>query len=166
MNHKLKQLRLEKGLTQEKLATILGISKGAISKWETGASFPDISLLPVIANFYGCTIDDLFESQEISQAAVNDSYKNWGKAFLQQGFYPTFCRIRTESLAYLNETKMLLSNCLVVINHLQIERQPEHVNEAVNWCRAYLDIVIEKTASAQETAKAAALKAELSFNAW
>ena len=54
------RLRREAGLTQEQLANILGISYQAVSKWETGNSCPDISTLPLLADLFGVSIDELF----------------------------------------------------------------------------------------------------------
>ena len=55
------KMRKEKGITQEQLADVLCISAGAVSKWETEASIPDIAMLPKIANFFGVSIDRLFD---------------------------------------------------------------------------------------------------------
>lgn len=60
LGKKIKQLRLNKGITQEKLADYLKVSFQAVSKWETELTSPDISLLPKISTFFGITIDDLF----------------------------------------------------------------------------------------------------------
>ena len=60
LGENIKKLRKEMDLTQEKLADLIGVSFQAISKWERGESFPDITILPVIADCFGCTIDDLF----------------------------------------------------------------------------------------------------------
>ena len=57
----IKQLRQEKHIKQETLADAIGVSAQAVSKWETGASDPDISLLPQLANYFGVSIDELFE---------------------------------------------------------------------------------------------------------
>ena len=57
----IKELRTEKKVHQEEMAEYLGISAQAISKWETGASLPDISLLPAIAAYFGIAIDELFQ---------------------------------------------------------------------------------------------------------
>ena len=58
---KIKKLRYNAGLTQEQLADRLGLSPQAISKWETGSSMPDITLLPPLAEIFGTTIDELFD---------------------------------------------------------------------------------------------------------
>lgn len=58
---KIKALRVAKETKQEELADYLGVSFQAVSKWETGASVPDIALLPNIAVFFGVTIDELFQ---------------------------------------------------------------------------------------------------------
>ena len=55
----LQSLRKEKGVTQEMLASHLGVSPQAVSKWENG-SYPDGDLLPKIADFFGVSIDYLY----------------------------------------------------------------------------------------------------------
>ena len=52
-------LRQEKKLTQEQLATALGVSVAAVSKWENGAARPDIELIPELANFFEVSTDVL-----------------------------------------------------------------------------------------------------------
>lgn len=61
MNENIRNLRLKMKLSQEKLGEILGVSAQAVSKWEQGITSPDISLLPVIAECFGVTIDSLFQ---------------------------------------------------------------------------------------------------------
>ncbi len=56
----IKALRREKGVTQEQLASHLGITYQAVSKWENNANTPDIAMLPDIADYFGVTIDFLF----------------------------------------------------------------------------------------------------------
>lgn len=59
--NKIKQLRLSAHLTQEQLATSLGISAQSVSKWENGVTMPDISLLPLLSREFGVTIDEIFD---------------------------------------------------------------------------------------------------------
>ena len=54
------ELRRENNKTQEQLALYAGVSVAAVSKWETKQSYPDITLLPKIADFFEVTIDGLF----------------------------------------------------------------------------------------------------------
>ena len=56
-------LRKQKGLTQEQLAEIMGVSYQAVSKWENEKSLPEASILPLLADTLGCSIDMLFSRQ-------------------------------------------------------------------------------------------------------
>lgn len=56
----IKQHRLMLGLSQKELGIKLGVSQKAVSKWETGKSFPKSELLPVIASIFNCKIEDLY----------------------------------------------------------------------------------------------------------
>ncbi|QAT50423.1 helix-turn-helix domain-containing protein [Caproiciproducens sp. NJN-50] len=60
------------GLTQDQLATALGVSIAAVSKWETGGAYPDITLLAPAARLLGVTVDDLlgFEPQLSKDRAI------------------------------------------------------------------------------------------------
>lgn len=61
IGQKIKQLRYKAALTQEQLAERLGVSAQSVSKWETAATMPDISLLPMLAEAFGVSIDELFD---------------------------------------------------------------------------------------------------------
>ena len=62
-----KRLRKEKGDTQEKLSEILGVSAQSVSRWELGICYPDIEMLPSIANYFGVTVDELLSNDPMSQ---------------------------------------------------------------------------------------------------
>lgn len=66
------ELRKEKGITQKELASQLFISDKAISKWETGHSVPDITLLVPLAELLGVTVTELLECRRIEQADKMD----------------------------------------------------------------------------------------------
>jgi len=55
----IRSLRRERGLTQEQLAEALGVTVGAVSKWESGANTPDISVIAELADFFGISVDAL-----------------------------------------------------------------------------------------------------------
>lgn len=58
---KIKLLRTNKQITQEQLAAVINISGQAVSKWESDVSSPDISMLPILADYFGITIDELLD---------------------------------------------------------------------------------------------------------
>ena len=60
----IQKLRKIKGLTQEQLAESIGVSKAAVWKWESGSTYPDITLLSPIARLLGTTVDGLLEFEE------------------------------------------------------------------------------------------------------
>ena len=62
---RLRNLRMQAGLSQEKLGNALGITKRTIIKYETGVCLPATELLPKISKFFGVTIDSLITDQEI-----------------------------------------------------------------------------------------------------
>lgn len=57
------KLRLSHGMTQKQLASIIGVSHQAVSKWESGASLPDIDSLQALAQLFGMTVDQLINQQ-------------------------------------------------------------------------------------------------------
>lgn len=77
IGQRIKSLRTEKGITQEELASHLGLSYQAISKWENNISSPDIQLLPLISVYFGVTIDELFEiSNETHMDRIDHMLEN------------------------------------------------------------------------------------------
>lgn len=75
LGEKLRSLRKKNDLTQEQLAERLGVSFQSISKWETNAAVPDVSMFPVLANFYRVTTDELLG---VDIALADDKIKQYG----------------------------------------------------------------------------------------
>ena len=48
------------GVTQQAMATALGVDRSTVTKWEAAGTYPRSSLFPKIADFLGCTIDELY----------------------------------------------------------------------------------------------------------
>ncbi len=60
LGNNIRQYRRKDKRTQEQLAEVLGVTAQAVSRWESGGSYPDMDLIPSIANFFGVSIDELF----------------------------------------------------------------------------------------------------------
>ena len=63
----IRHYRLRRSARQDELAEFVGVSTQAVSKWETDASLPDITLLPRIAMYFGISIDELFRISDDEQ---------------------------------------------------------------------------------------------------
>ena len=61
----LKTLRKQANITQEQFADVLGVLPQAVSRWESEATYPDITLLPTIANYFDVTLDELIGMEKI-----------------------------------------------------------------------------------------------------
>ncbi len=70
----IKKLRKEREITQEEFAEVLGVSCQSVSRWETGACYPDIELIPVIASFFGISTDKLMGVDETKEKEAVNSY--------------------------------------------------------------------------------------------
>ena len=60
LGNNIRQLRRRDKRTQEQLADALGVTSQAVSRWESGGSYPDMNLIPAIASYFRVTIDELF----------------------------------------------------------------------------------------------------------
>ena len=102
-----KELRKLQELTQEQVAEMLGVTSQAISKWECGTSYPDIEMLPIIANIFKVSTDyllgvdiskqekDIFEIIEKAKAFCDNSKNNDAVILLRNALiqYPSSCEI-------------------------------------------------------------------------
>lgn len=83
LGDKLSRLRKENNYTQEQLADILGVSRQAISKWESDASYPETEKLIQLSDIYHCSLDYLLKNEmESDHSGVNKRSVN-----LEKGFY-------------------------------------------------------------------------------
>ncbi|NLN04343.1 MAG: helix-turn-helix transcriptional regulator, partial [Clostridiaceae bacterium] len=75
----LKKLRRERNLTQEELAEKLNVSGRTVSRWETGANMPDISLLVELAEFYDVSIPEIINGERKSEI-MNEEVKETARS--------------------------------------------------------------------------------------
>ena len=111
LSEQLKRLRREKGSTQEDLANHLGISTQAVSKWERGEGFPDITLLPAISSYYNVSVDDLLGVGEIEKENKLNAYREKNAELFRDGKSP-------ERVALWREAQKEFPNDLSVIYDL------------------------------------------------
>lgn len=116
IGNKIKELRKQRGITQEQLADSIGISFQAVSKWETNIALPDITLAPVLANFFGVSMDELFDFNLNEMECVVEHIT--AEAYQYRESNPTESRrILEEGLKEYPENDILLNNLLYVLNY-------------------------------------------------
>lgn len=74
------ELRKEKGMTQAELATALGVTNKAVSKWETGEAMPETGLLLPIARIFGVTVDELLDGKRAAPTPAQEPPYDAGQA--------------------------------------------------------------------------------------
>jgi len=86
IGNKIRELRKKKGITQEQLASALGITSQAVSKWEMSTGYPDIAMLPVIAGYFGVSMDTLFnyDADKLEEKIMDVLYSSRGDAHLRK----------------------------------------------------------------------------------
>lgn len=87
----IRKYRKEKKMTQEEVASCLGVTAPAVNKWENGNSFPDITLLAPIARLFGISTDILLSYKEdLTDQEVNRILTELSNKMKQEGFDKAF----------------------------------------------------------------------------
>ena len=73
---RLKQIRLKQGLSQEQLAEKIGVSRQAITKWETNRGLPDVENMIILAEIFKLTLDELVLQGKLSQEKKEENYES------------------------------------------------------------------------------------------
>ncbi len=83
INFKIAELGKQRQIGQQELAEVLGVTYQSVSKWETGITMPDITLLPAIAEYFNVSVDELLglkplRKQQYMQRNTDDR-ANWNE---------------------------------------------------------------------------------------
>ncbi|MBQ6755852.1 MAG: helix-turn-helix domain-containing protein [Oscillospiraceae bacterium] len=126
-------MRLERDLTQEELAAHLGISFQSVSKWERGDGYPDITMLPALANYFRISVDELMCVSELEMkekyAEINRTWDENNK----KGKHSENAALMRRSLkTFPNDALLLvqLSTSLEKIGGSEVEKL-EHLRESI-----------------------------------
>lgn len=116
IGRKIKELRKNHRITQEQLAEKIGVSFQAVSKWENDIALPDITLLPVLANYFGVSTDEIlcYDSTEKNneiEKLIDEAYK------LRETDPETGRKILEAGLKKYPDNDILLNNLLYVMNY-------------------------------------------------
>jgi len=122
--------RKEKGITQEELANHLGVSKPAVSKWESGQSYPDILLLPVLASYFNITVDQLIGYEpQMTKEDIRKLYHRLAKEFAKSPFEKVYTECEEYIRKYFSCWQLQFQMGLLLINHPNLAGTPERIKE-------------------------------------
>ena len=132
LGEKIKALRKQKNISQEVLAGYLGVTFQSVSKWETEAAMPDVTMIPAIASFFGVSTDELFDYNRMENERKVDQICT--AAYEYRVSDPAKSEeILREGLKQFPGNDVILNNLLYVID------TPERVNEVISLCKSLIE---------------------------
>lgn len=135
----IKKLRRERGITQEELADALGISGQAVSRWETGAAMPDISLIPALSNYFKVSSDFLLDINVDNMTEEIDSIINEIDNMTDNNLIITAARYGLKK--YPQDAELMCYLAAALMNRaVYDENKNETYEEVASLCRRILDI--------------------------
>ncbi len=87
LGQKIRELRKRDGRTQEALAEALGVTSQAISRWEANGGYPDMEMVPAIANYFHVSIDELFGYHSDREEKIQNILDKADRVLKNQGFH-------------------------------------------------------------------------------
>lgn len=129
--------RKEKNITQEDLARYMGVSKASVSKWETGASYPDIAFLPQLATYFDISIDELMDYQpQMTKEEIRKLYQVLTDQVTERPFEDILEECRTTIKKYYTCYPLLLQMGLFLFNNQSLIPDPDKRIELVKEAQA------------------------------
>mgnify|MGYP004633272457 FL=1 len=112
LGENLKKFRLQRELTQEQLADILGVSAQAVSRWENGTTYPDITLLPTVASYFEITLDELmgmdnWRSEEQLKGLISQLDENGSKGLIYENILLLRDAVKTYPTNYVLQLRLV-----------------------------------------------------------
>ena len=125
LGENLRIFRLQKGLTQEQVADVFGVSPQAISRWENGSAYPDVTLLPGIAMYFDVSLDTLLGMDKLRDTnAVNEIHRRVHTLASEQRYVEAATLIKDSLKRYPNNSGLLIELCEVL-------SQTDNTDEAI-----------------------------------
>lgn len=135
ISENLKSLRKEKDLTQEEVAEMIGVSAQSVSKWERGDTFPDITLLPALANLYKTSVDAIIGMDKINDIQTKAKIFTEGHKYISEGDINAAIQVYSEALKIFPNDKGIMSDLAMT---LALDDDQEKVTKAISLCKRVL----------------------------
>ena len=140
----IQQKRRIKGMTQEQLAQLVGVSSAAVSKWETANALPDVTLLCPLARALNCTVDELLDfTPQLTRQEV-DAQMEKVRQWFEQGEWNQaveFCENRLKE--YPNDLYLALRVASLYTSYLAVTGSEEAAEQQLQKAIALMERAVE-----------------------
>ena len=124
--------RKQLGVTQEQIADYIGVSRAAVSKWEKGLSYPDITLLPKLATYFNVSIDELLGYEpQLTKERIEKVYANLAKQFSEKAFEEVQQEIEQLIEEYYSCFPFILKMALLYLNYYAKSSEPTTILQRI-----------------------------------
>lgn len=152
--------RKEKGITQERLADYIGVSKASVSKWETGQSYPDIVFLPKLAAFFNITIDELIEySPQMPKKTIKKIYHTLSHEFVTKPFEEVMEQCRSIIKEHYACFPLQLAMIQLLLNHANLATAKDEKEAIFHTCIQLCQRIKDESSDSGELKSANAMEA-------
>ncbi len=158
--------RKEKAITQEELASYIGVSKASVSKWETGQSYPDVTFLPQLAAYFNISIDDLMDYKpQMSKEDIHKLYRSFSADFTSKPFNTVMEDCRQIIKKYFSCFSLLLQMGILMLNHTELLNDTKESVALIKEAKALFMRVREESGDVALTKQALFMEALCSLYA-
>ena len=152
--------RKEKGITQDELASYMGVSKASVSKWETGQSYPDVTFLPQLAAYFNISIDDLMDYKpQMTKEDIRKLYRRLSADFAAKPFDTVIEDCDQIIRKYYSCFPLLLQIGMLIVNHLELANDPSKTEALLAQSKALFSRVREESGDVSLTKQALFMEA-------
>ena len=130
---RIKELRIEQKITQDRLSEYLGISPQAVSKWENGTSMPDITALPMLAEIFNVTADYLLGIEYDVRDSKTEKYRRKYRELQIKGDNNGRCELMRKALAEYPRNYEFMNNLARSLPH--VTGKPEDYRDIIELCK-------------------------------
>lgn len=140
----LRQFRRDRQLTQEQLAEVLGVAVGTVSKWESGSSTPDLSLILELADFFGTSVDVLLGYRQQSTSLADTVARLRAQRAARQ--YGEGRRTAEKAVKQFPNSFEIFYQCAVLMQMAALEeKDPDAARQAEAWYTRALELMDQNT---------------------
>lgn len=127
LNEVIRKYRKAKGLTQEEMASYLGVTAPAVNKWENGNTTPDLMLIAPIARLLNISLNELLSfKEELTPEEIEELVKKANQKFLYENYKDVFSWIKKQIQLYPNCESLIYNLTLLLDINKHIKNIPEN----------------------------------------